>query len=143
LVLGWTAYGHSFLGAPRDGEFTFLSRLTSFAAQDEAEAKTQAAQFGRGFGPEAVDMVQSSNASVLVSMIRPLAERSLLLRLYESSGAGGETKITLRDAKALTSATRARTDGMPLLKGELPVEKNTFTIKLSPGEVATVRVELK
>ena len=143
LVLGWTAYGRSFLGAPREGEFSFHSRLTSFAAKDEAEAKSQAARFSLWTGPADIKTVASSNSAILVTMMKPLFDRSLLLRLYEASGAGGETLIILPEAKPGFSAIRARSDGVPLSKGELPVEKNAFSIKLGPGEVATVRVELQ
>ena len=142
LVLGWTAYGRSFLGALREGEFTFHSRLTSFAAEDEAEARIKATNFSRGISPKETGIIESSNVAVRLTMMRPLADRSLLFRLYESSGAGGVTKITLPDAKALASAARARTDGVPLRDGGLSVEKNSYSITLGPGEVATVRVEL-
>jgi len=143
LVLGWTAYGRSFLGAPREGEFSFHSRLTSFAAKDEAEAKSQAARFGLWTGPADIKTVASSNSAILVTMMKPLSDRSLLLRLYETRGKEGETEIILWNAKAINSASRARSDGVPLSKSELKVEKNAFSITLGPGEVATVRVELK
>jgi len=145
LVLGWTAYGHAFLGAPRSSEFKFWSRLTSFAAKDEAEAKSQAAQFGRrlGFNAEQVDIIRSSNPAVMVTMLKPVADHSLLLRLYDVSGAGAETKITLSEVKTDISASRSRSDGVLLPKGELPTQQNSFSITLGPGEVATMRVEVK
>jgi len=159
LVLGWTAYGRAFLGAPQSSRLYFESQLTSFDAQDEAEAKIKAANFSRSPLQSEVGYIDSSNDAILITMIRLLADGSLLLRLYESSGTGAEAKIRLPAAKAIVSATRARSDGVPLSQGELPlvtntfsyrkngseeehtgVETKTFSIKLGPGEVATVRV---
>jgi hypothetical protein len=144
LALGWTAYGKSFLGAPRKGEFTFQSALTSFSANDIAEAKMKAAHFSRIFADVAPpkNLFSSSNPAVLLSAIRPLNNSAFLLRLYESSGAVGEAAITLPAAHSITSACRARSDGLPISNGNLRTNGNSFSITLSPGEVATVRVEV-
>lgn len=142
LCLGWSAYGKSFLGAPRQGEFIFRSALTSFPARDQAEARTKAARFGQDFLGTAPpkEFFLTSDPSVLLTNARPLNDSSFLLRLYESSEAGGEAVITIPPLTSIVSATRARSDGMPLSGGGLQVSGNAFTITLGPGEAASVRV---
>jgi hypothetical protein len=145
LALGWTAYGHAFLGAPREGEYTFHSALTSFPAADLAEAKTRAARFGHSFTAAGAipDLYISSNPAVLAPSLRPLDDHTFLIRLYETSGRGAETVIAFPAPRSIKSARRAREDGEPGLEPPLALNGNGFAITLGPGEVATVRVELK
>jgi hypothetical protein len=144
LLLGWTAYGHAFLGAPREGEYMFRSALTSFAAKNEIEAKAKAARFGREFTmPLPLSgLFASSNPAALVAAVRPLDDDTLLMRLYESSGVAQETTITLPGTRLLSSASRARSDGAALPEGKLSSHTNSFSIRLAPGEAATARLEL-
>jgi hypothetical protein len=147
LGLGWTLYGHALLGAPRDSGPLIFSALTSFPAKSEGEAKAQAARFGHAFtstsgSPPSVPAL-SSDPRILIPVCRPLTEHFLLLRLYETSGEGAETTISFPAAAAIASATRCREDGAPDEGERLKVAGNGFSIRLGPGEVAAVRVELK
>ncbi|HUT52645.1 MAG TPA: hypothetical protein VM658_04585 [bacterium] len=144
LVLGWTAYGHAFLGAPREGDYSFTSALTSFPAHNADEAKAKAARFGRDFIMPLPfsGLFQSSNSAVLAAAVKPLDDDTLMMRLYETSGAGAETTITIPGTRLLYSASRARSDGEPLAGGELSSDMHSFPILLAPGEIATVRLGL-
>lgn len=143
LALGWTAYGRAFLGAPREGEYIFRSALTSFPARDLGEAKTMAARFGREFAGLGLlsEVVNSSNPAVIPVMVRPLEDRVLLVRLYESSGRGGRTTVSLAGPAHISSARRGRSDGLPLERGGLMVVDGSLVIDLAPAEVATLLIE--
>jgi|GEM_PF-874938 len=145
VAVGCTFYGNLFLGAPREEEFIFRSALTSFPANDLPEAKVRAARFGYEYcmgDPFIYASSLSSNPDILITSLRAISAETILLRLYDASGRGGKTTITLPGERAIASAFRARSDGLPQKTGGLPVKVNAFKITLGPGEVVTVRVDL-
>jgi hypothetical protein len=145
LALGWTVYGRAFLDAPREGDYRFHSALTSFAARDEAEAKTRAARFGREFTglARAGEVFVSNNPAVAVAAARPLEGGAVALRLYELSGEGATAGVTVPGTAAIAGAWRARLDGVAWPGSELAVKGREFEIGLGPGEAATVRVQFR
>lgn len=155
LVLGWTAYGRAFLGAPAKGELVFRSALTSFPAADAAEANARAAEFSQKYftGSLAENnhrrKFRASPPAVMITAARPLSPRSILFRLYESSGNATEAALELWSGRPLMAAGRARSDGAWLsgreLRAQLVSSEGEYhfriPLRLSAGEVATVRVD--
>ena len=141
--LGFTAYGKSFLAAHDDGPFEFHSALTSFAAADEAAARAGAERFGAahvGLAPLAAAF-PSSMPGAVVTAAWPAGPDALVLRVWDVSGSGVETQVTLPGTAAIKRAVRARSDGKAE-GAQLPVTGRAVRVKLDPGETVTVRVEL-
>lgn len=144
VAVGPTFYGNFLLGAPRQAEYSCRSALTSFATSSIPDAKARAARFGQEYstGDFKPMLPRSSNPDIIIASLRKLNEKTLLFRLYEASGTGGQTTISLPTDTAITHATRARVDGIPEDNGKLMTQGSSFTITLAPGEIATVSINL-
>jgi hypothetical protein len=152
ICLGWTAWGKIGLGlssdssAPDKEEYVFRSYLTSFAAEDVLDARQKAANFA--LESNRADFEQScfysDNPGIVITTAWPIpGEKALIMRLWETSGRSADARISLQTDKKIVNVMRARSDGEPLFGKELGHGERSFRIKMSSGEVATVRLEFE
>ena len=140
LGLGFTLWGKAGLGANLSQNLSVHSSLTSFAASSPAAARAKAFGFGRKFNgyllPAEVEVLPSS-----VAMVNswPESDSALVIRLWETSGQKTEASIKLDSSKKIKAAYLARSDGEGL--ASIPSGQNEFSIFMSAGEVATIRLE--
>lgn len=159
LGVGPTWLGQLLYGLEAGGSYTFHASLTSHRGRADAienfAGTRTAAQFGWGFTtpldvrvqpvpqegslPPMASFVQIDQPNVvLVTMKRAEDGRAIVLRLYETNGLATRAQITL-PFLACISATLA--DGVERSVSPLPSRGSAFTLDLSPGMVATVRVQ--
>ncbi len=139
-AIGWTLWGILGLGAIIDGDRVFHSALTSFPARSLPEARERSFDFGRtSSGFIAPALVNVSPGRVRIAALRPAGGRALVMRLWETSGAGAEAKISFATQRKVSAVYLARSDGKA--RARIPSVANGFALSFGSGELKTVRVE--
>lgn len=159
LTVGPTWLGQLLFGVQAGGDYTFRSALTTHLGRPDAAGdfggEATAARFGWGFTtPMQVRVLESSQAGslpatasfvrieqpnvILTAMKRAEDGNGIVLRLYETNGQATSARVAL---PFLACFTARLADGVERPLAPLQVEEGSLTVEMTPGMVATVRVD--